>query len=58
MEEIPEKKIRIAAMADIHVREQDKGRFSNCFKEISTQADILIIAVYHPCNRRTWQPRL
>jgi Icc-related predicted phosphoesterase len=44
MEEIPEKKIRIAAMADIHVREQDKGRFSNCFKEISTQADILIIA--------------
>lgn len=44
MEELSDKKIRIAAMADIHVKENDKGRFGNCFKEISANADILIIA--------------
>ncbi|GGC53000.1 metallophosphoesterase [Pedobacter quisquiliarum] len=44
MEEITENKIRIAAMADIHVKETDKGRFADCFKEISTKADVLIIA--------------
>jgi Icc-related predicted phosphoesterase len=44
MEETVEKKVRIAAMADIHVKENDKGRFAACFKEISTKADVLIIA--------------
>ncbi|HKG06183.1 MAG TPA: metallophosphoesterase [Pedobacter sp.] len=37
-------KVRIAAMADIHVRETDKGALGPCFKEISAQADVLIIA--------------
>lgn len=36
--------VRIAAMADIHVRETDKGAWAPCFKEISAQADVLIIA--------------
>lgn len=36
--------IRIAAMADIHVRETDKGSWTPCFKQISENADILIIA--------------
>ncbi|MGN7204603.1 metallophosphoesterase family protein [Pedobacter sp. SAFR-022] len=44
MEETAENKIRIAAMADIHVKETDKGRFADCFKEISGKADVLIIA--------------
>jgi Icc-related predicted phosphoesterase len=44
MDEPTERKIRIAAMADIHVRETDKGKFASCFKEVSAQADILIIA--------------
>lgn len=37
-------KIRIAAVADIHVRENDKGKWVDCFKEISANADVLIIA--------------
>jgi len=36
--------IRIAAMADIHVKESDKGAWTNCFRQISENADILIIA--------------
>jgi len=44
MDEPVEKSIRIAAMADIHVKETDKGKFANCFKEISSKADVLIIA--------------
>jgi Icc-related predicted phosphoesterase len=36
--------IRIAAMADIHFRESDKGVWTTCFKQISEAADILIIA--------------
>jgi len=42
MEELT--KIRIAAMADIHVKESDKGIWAPCFKEISANADVLIIA--------------
>src|SRR6476620_2512721 len=42
MEEI--KKTRIAAVADIHVKEGDKGRWVEFFKEISSQAAILVIA--------------
>jgi Icc-related predicted phosphoesterase len=38
-----EKRIRIAAVGDIHVRESDKGKWVDCFKEVSRQADVLII---------------
>jgi Icc-related predicted phosphoesterase len=34
---------RIAAIADIHVQEADKGRWSPLFKTISEKADILLI---------------
>jgi len=37
------KKTRIAAVADIHVKESDKGKWVNCFKEASRQADVLLI---------------
>jgi len=37
------KKTRIAAVADIHVKETDKGKWVNCFKEASKQADVLLI---------------
>src|SRR5919202_2085524 len=37
------KKTRIAAVADIHVKESDKGKWINCFKEASKQADVLLI---------------
>jgi Icc-related predicted phosphoesterase len=35
--------IKIAAVADIHVRETDHGKWSSCFKKISNEADILLI---------------
>jgi Icc-related predicted phosphoesterase len=38
-----EKKIRIAAVGDIHVRETDKGKWQDYFKEVSRKADVLII---------------
>ncbi|WCT13714.1 metallophosphoesterase family protein [Mucilaginibacter jinjuensis] len=34
---------RIAAVADIHVREIDKGKWTDYFKEVSTKADVLLI---------------
>lgn len=37
------KKTRIAAIGDIHIRETDKGKWSDCFKEVSKQADVLLI---------------
>lgn len=37
------KKTRIAAVGDIHVRENDKGKWVEYFKEASRQADILVI---------------
>ncbi len=37
------KKIRIAAVADIHIKETDKGKWVEYFKEVSRQADILLI---------------
>jgi Icc-related predicted phosphoesterase len=43
MEEV-NKPIRIAAVGDIHVRETDKGKWADCFKQIGASADILIIA--------------
>lgn len=36
-------KIKIAAVADIHVRETEKGKWTEYFKEISLNADVLII---------------
>ena len=38
------KKTRIAAVADIHVRESDKGKWVDYFKEVSQKADVLVIA--------------
>ncbi len=37
------KKMRIAAVGDIHVRETDKGKWQEYFKEVSKQADIFLI---------------
>jgi Icc-related predicted phosphoesterase len=37
------KKTRIAAVGDIHVRETDKGKWVEYFKEVSKQADVLVI---------------
>src|SRR3954468_24620463 len=39
----PEGKTRIAAVADIHVRQTDKNKWVGFFKEASQQADILLI---------------
>lgn len=38
-----DKKIKIAAVADIHVKETDKGKWVGFFKEVSIEADILLI---------------
>ena len=35
---------RIAAVGDIHVRESDKGKWQEFFKEVSKSADVLVIA--------------
>src|SRR3954465_4877346 len=37
------RKQKIAAVGDIHVRETDKGKWVEYFKEVSRNADILII---------------
>ena len=37
-------KTRIAAVADIHVRESDHGKWVDYFREVSKQADVLVIA--------------
>lgn len=34
---------KIAALADIHIRTTDKGRWADCFTEISKKADIMLI---------------
>jgi Icc-related predicted phosphoesterase len=36
-------KIRVAAVADIHVKENDKGKWAEYFKEVSKQADVFLI---------------
>jgi Icc-related predicted phosphoesterase len=36
-------KVRIAAVADIHMREADKGKWAAWFKELPRKADILLI---------------
>jgi len=38
------KKTIVAAVADVHVREGDKGRWTDLFKEASAKANILVIA--------------
>lgn len=38
------KKIRIAAVGDIHVQESDKGKWKGYFEKISRSADVLLIA--------------
>ena len=37
-------KTRIATIADIHVRESDRGKWTDYFKEVSVKADVLLIA--------------
>lgn len=37
------RKIKIAAVGDIHVRETDSGKWIDYFKEVSRQADIFVI---------------
>ncbi|NTS40555.1 metallophosphoesterase [Flavisolibacter sp. BT320] len=36
-------KVKIAAVADIHIRENDKGKWIDYFKHISQHADVLLI---------------
>jgi Icc-related predicted phosphoesterase len=36
-------KIRIAAVADIHVRDSDRGKWVDCFQAMSKQADVCVI---------------
>jgi Icc-related predicted phosphoesterase len=38
------KKTIVAAVADVHVREGDKGRWTDLFKEVSAKANVLVIA--------------
>lgn len=38
------KKVRIAAVGDIHIKETDKGKWAECFKIASEKADILVIS--------------
>lgn len=39
----PDKKTKIAAIGDLHVRETDKGKWSEYFREVSRHADVLVI---------------
>lgn len=36
--------VRIAATADLHVRETDTGKWTEFFKDVSTNADVLLVA--------------
>ena len=38
------KKTTIAAVGDVHVRETDKGKWTEYFREVSSKADVLVIA--------------
>jgi Icc-related predicted phosphoesterase len=44
MEEAERQPVRIAALADIHIRETDRGKWVDCFNDIAAKADIMIIA--------------
>lgn len=37
------RKVRIAAIGDLHIRESDRGSWSHYFEEVSRQADVLLI---------------
>lgn len=39
-----ESKLRIAAIADLHMQESEKGKWVDLFKEVSKKADVLLIA--------------
>src|SRR5688572_3731493 len=39
----PIKKTRIAAVGDIHVRETDRGKWTEYFKAICREADVLLL---------------
>lgn len=39
-----ETKTRVAAVADVHVRESDRGKWLDFFREVSLKADVLVIA--------------
>jgi Icc-related predicted phosphoesterase len=39
----PAKKVRLAAVGDIHVRETDQGKWIEFFRNISQQADVLLL---------------
>lgn len=41
--ENPDKKVRIAAVGDIHVRENDHGKWRDYFRDISRNADVLLL---------------
>jgi len=43
-ENTPEKKIHVAAIADIHVRETERSELASLFREVSRQSDVLLIA--------------
>src|SRR5829696_2562366 len=36
--------VRIAAVGDVHVRESDKGKWTDCFRRVSQEAKVLLIA--------------
>jgi Icc-related predicted phosphoesterase len=38
------KKVRLAAVGDIHVKETDQGKWVECFRAASREADILVLA--------------
>ncbi|WP_353182455.1 metallophosphoesterase [Parapedobacter lycopersici] len=42
--EAVKKRVRIAATADLHVRETDRGKWKDYFKAICQEADILVLA--------------
>ncbi|RZK48234.1 MAG: metallophosphoesterase [Pedobacter sp.] len=39
-----ENKVKIAALGDIHVTQQDRGKWDACFSTLSEKADIVVIA--------------
>lgn len=39
----PTKKVRIAALADIHVTERSHTKYQNIFREISSNADVMVL---------------
>ena len=43
MQKGKQNKTRIAAVGDIHVHEQDKGKWTDYFREVSEKADVLLL---------------